>query len=272
MKHRLPVLTVVLFLLFPLPALAQPSLSSNIIAETYESKDTEIQTGDVISLAADGTIERSKVPYDKLLFGVVDFSPTMVIRHPEKTIPVIRSGSTTVNITTVNGPIAVGDYITSSEIPGKGQKATDVSGFTLGRALSPLSEADGTAITFNGKTVRAGTINITLGIGPGPAVQAKGSTSFFGSLAQAGIGIIGTIRTSEETDRLVRMVLAGFVAVATIFINFNTFGRNVTKGIESIGRNPLARVAIQSMILVNVMLIAIVSIGGIVLSLAILNL
>jgi len=46
----------------------------------------------------------------------------------------------------------------------------------------------------------------------------------------------------------------------------------VTKGIESIGRNPLAKTTIQTMIIINVVLIGLVSLGGIILSLTILAL
>ena len=99
----------------------------------------------------------------------------------------------------------------------------------------------------------------------------KTAGGLLGSLQIAAFSVVGTIQQSKQAEKVIRYVLAALVAIITITINFRTFGRNITKGIESIGRNPLAKGAIQSMIILNIIMITIVSVSGILLSLVIIS-
>ena len=83
---------------------------------------------------------------------------------------------------------------------------------------------------------------------------------------------LSNIATSRQAEKIFRYFLAASVAIISILVSLFFFGKNVTKGIEMIGRNPLAKVPIQSMILVNVLIIAVIALGGIILSLIILSL
>ena len=184
----------------------------------------------------------------------------------------MRHGEAFVNITTLNGEITSGDYITSSQVPGFGQKATELAGFVLGKALTTFSATEGTTLRVKDKDVAAGQVKIALGIGPASPVQVRASGGIFGTVRFVTSTLFSTIATSRQAERVVRIILAAFVAFLTIFVNFRTFGRNITKGIEGIGRNPLARNTIQSMIILNIILIGGVTLGGILLSLIILSL
>ena len=242
------------------------------IAQTLAISDTEAQDGDIMALGTENeTLIRSLKPYDEKMYGVLVESPVMVYRTKD-TIPVTRYGDAIVNVTTLNGPIAVGDYISSSEMPGKGMKATDFTGFMLGVALASFEEKDGTPVTVNGLTASQGRIRVSLGIGPASPAQVKAAGGVFGTLRRLTDSVIFNLRTSRQLDRFIRYILAIIVLLITIIISFRTFGKNITKGIEAIGRNPLAKVSIQSMIVLNVIMILVVTMGGVILSLVIISL
>ncbi|PJC30549.1 hypothetical protein CO050_06025, partial [Candidatus Roizmanbacteria bacterium CG_4_9_14_0_2_um_filter_38_17] len=73
---------------------------------------------------------------------------------------------------------------------------------------------------------------------------------------------------AEGSALVIRYILGFLIVLTSLITTFTTMGRNITKGIESIGRNPLAKVQIQTMIVLNVVLIAIINIGAVVMALA----
>lgn len=242
------------------------------IAQTLIIDDPDAVDGDIMTLTdKDETITRSSVSYDERMHGVLVATPVMVYRTSDA-IPVTRSGNVFVNVTTLAGPIKPGDYVTSSEITGKGMKATELTGYMVGVALTSFDGTGGQSITHDGQSLTLGRVKVAVGIGPASPAIIRATGGIMGTLRQIITAFIYNIRTSKQFERIIRYIIAALVAIATIYINFRTFGRNVTKGIEAIGRNPLAKVPIQSMIIVNVALIGVVSIGGILLALAILSL
>src|SRR3990167_2519701 len=82
--------------------------------------------------------------YDPNTFGVVVIEPALSFETVEKdaqTVPVVTSGKVYVNVSSINGTIVAGDFITSSLKPGVGQKAIK-SGFVLGTAMEDYTESD----------------------------------------------------------------------------------------------------------------------------------
>jgi F0F1-type ATP synthase membrane subunit c/vacuolar-type H+-ATPase subunit K len=242
------------------------------LATTLKIDDKEATDSDILSLTTTPeTLERSKVAYDTTIYGVAIDYPTMVYRTRD-TLPVVRSGTTYVNVTTVNGPIKTGDYITSSDIPGKGQKSTEFNGYVVGVALDDFNEKMGKEMEYKKKKITYGKVLVAVGIGPASPIKITAAGGMFGTFKFLITSFILNLQTSKEGVRLVRYFLAALVAITSIAVSFRAFGKNVAKGIESIGRNPLAKVQIQSMIVLNIALIAVVTIGGIVLSLVIISL
>ncbi|OGG03430.1 hypothetical protein A2W14_05320 [Candidatus Gottesmanbacteria bacterium RBG_16_37_8] len=241
------------------------------IAVTHPISD-EAKPGDIVSLTGkDGLLEPSVVVYDQKMFGAVVDSPAFVIRTLN-TYPVARSGVAYINVTTLGGPIEIGDFITSSPIKGHAQKADNLGGYMLGIALSKFTEKDGQPFDYQKQKIAKGQIKVEVGIGPASPTLQKAAGGLFGTFKQLLSALIYNIKTSKQAEKIIRYIIAALVAVIVVWINFNAFGKNITKGIEAIGRNPLAKMSIESMIIVNVVLIALVSIGGIILSLAILSL
>jgi len=242
------------------------------IATTLTIKDTDAVDGDVMSLSTENeTLVRSKKAYDERMYGVLVASPVMVYRT-KSTLAVTRSGEAYVNITTLGGPIKVGDYITSSEIPGKGQKAGETTGYMIGISLMNFTDKEGAPFDWNRTRLSQGQVKVAIGIGPASPVIIKAAGGIFGTLQQLAQAVIYNIGTSRQFERMIRYLLAALIALVAIIISYLTFGRNVTKGIEAIGRNPLAKVSIQTMIIINVILIFVVCLGGVLLALVIISL
>jgi hypothetical protein len=241
------------------------------IAHTIEIADPEAVDGDVMSMNKDAKLVRSVTASDDKMYGVLVADPQAVYRTTSD-IPVIRNGTAYVNVTTAGGEIAIGDYITTSTLAGKGMKAPDNSGYMLGAALAVFDGKEGTPVTVDGKQVMQGKVLVTVGIGPASPILFKAGGGVMGTIKQIVNAVMYNIGASKQFERITRIILAILIVLIVIYIAFRTFGKNITKGIEAIGRNPLAKNSIQAMIIMNVILILVVSIGAIILALVIISL
>jgi F0F1-type ATP synthase membrane subunit c/vacuolar-type H+-ATPase subunit K len=165
----------------------------------------------------------------------------------------VQSGDAIVRVSTVNGAIEVGDLITSSEMPGVGQKAT-VNGFVLGLALEAYGSTDPNDI---------GEILVSLNIHP--------SSSFVGSRTN----LVANIRQALSSPVVApldsfRYLLAFIIAIISFALGFVYFGRVVRTGVEAIGRNPLASRMIQVTVLINIVITIVIVLTGLVVALLIL--
>lgn len=244
------------------------------IATTYDVLE-EAQDGDLVSFSTDEKgLVLSREAYDKRLFAVIATSPQIVYRTGEGNYPMVRDGIAAVNATTVNGEITAGDYITSSPIPGKAQKATSSSGHILGIAVSDLREGDGEETEHKGQKIWTGKVRVALAIGHvSPALfLLKSAGGAAGALDQIGNTLMQTFQEPGSGLLIMRYILAGMVVLLATTVSFRNFGRNITQGMDSLGRNPLARREIEMMIIFNIILIAVASIVSVLFSLAIIRL
>lgn len=239
------------------------------LAQTLIIGDAEAVDGDIMSLGTENeTLVRSQEANDERMYGVLNATPVMVYRTRDS-IPVARAGLAYVNVTTMSGPIAVGDYVTSSPIPGKGQKATGLTGYMVGVAIESFDGTSGSSVDFEGKQFQSGKVKVAIGIGPASPAVIKASGGVFGTLRALARALLFNIGGGADW---LKYLLAAIIILITIIVGFRTFGRNITKGIEAIGRNPLAKASIQAMIILNVVMILVVVIGGVILSLVIISL
>lgn len=216
---------------------------------TFNIADKEVVDGDVIA-SLNGQFVRAKIPYDNSIFGVYVVKPVVVFRNTEQgNKPIVRSGVTMVNVIGANGAIAVGDYITASETPGKAMKATK-SGYILGIANG----------IFNGSG--EGKIPVIIRIEYAELTTARSTNRLLEYLGQS---FLSNAKDPEKFGQIVRYVLAGLIVLGSVGVAFLTFSRALPKAIEAIGRNPLARHTIYLSMALNVGLIVVViglGIGG----------
>ncbi len=124
----------------------------NDIAEIFPAIET-VGPGDVVVIAPSDdnavAIMQSTAPYDKRVVGIVSTAPALVfegdriVGHGEATAqttrpPIALSGRVACKVSLENGPIKVGDLLTTSSTPGHAMKATDreqAFGTVIGKAL-----------------------------------------------------------------------------------------------------------------------------------------
>ncbi|MDD5513691.1 MAG: hypothetical protein PHD09_07980, partial [Candidatus Omnitrophica bacterium] len=123
------------------------SISAFDVAEEYPVLDTTIEPGDVVSATSSQiklSLEKSTRGYDNNLVGVISTEPGIILEDwenpseiPTRLLSLV--GRVPVKVSLENGPIAIGDYLTSaSSIPGFAMKATE-AGRVIGMALEPFN-------------------------------------------------------------------------------------------------------------------------------------
>ncbi len=237
------------------------------VTSIYEVADTEAVDGDIIK-ATDQGLTRTSIGFDNKIFGVIQDTPLVAYRNETKGKPVIRSGVAQVNVTTLNGPIKYGDYITSSSISGKGQKASE-SGYTVGMALAAFTGEGAEQIDGPTGKVASGKIPIAVRIEYTELSNPRFAGRLFGFV---GTAFLENINDPKQLGTVVRFVAAGLVILLSFTFGFLTFSRSIAKSIEALGRNPLAKSTIQLSMIINIALLVVTGIIGIVASILIIRL
>ncbi|HSW88632.1 MAG TPA: hypothetical protein VLG12_05735, partial [Candidatus Saccharimonadales bacterium] len=127
------------------------SIQNADYAENYVSSQ-QLSPGDIIMPAKDGNnnaIIKTTNAYQSETIGVVSTNPGVTLnanaqadtKHPNL-YPIALSGRVPVNVSTENGVIHTGDFITTSSLPGIGMKATQ-SGIVIGKALEDFDQSQG---------------------------------------------------------------------------------------------------------------------------------
>lgn len=222
MKYLLVVLVIVSWLLF-LPRPVAADLPGIEVTNIFQISDKDAVDGDIMISSKNGFV-RASFPYDNNLFGVLSKNPVVVYRSDPTSIPIVRTGVTEVNVINTNGGIAKGDFITSSTTPGKGQKAT-ISGTAIGIALEPL-------------TGNSGRILVAVSIQYAEISNARTLARLFDAF---GASFFSNLNDPGKLPQIMRYIAAGLVMIFSVVFAFFTFSRSIPKGIEAIGRNPLAR-------------------------------
>jgi len=220
------------------------------VAVNIEINDSNVEQGQIISASRDG-FKKSTTSYDIQMYGVVVAFPIISVKpKSDKSFAVVSTGETQVLVSTKGGAIEIGDFITSSDDAGIGQKATK-PGYVLGKALQEYKDSSKNGL-------------IALSLNP----------NYFGGAASGGItgsianSITQTFSDPARSARLIRYFLAAIVAILAFILSSFAFIKFVSTGIEAVGRNPLAkRTIIASMILSGgVVVVLVVAAFGIVLT------
>jgi len=112
----------------------------------------------VIDARNPGHLKRSAAAYDKCVAGIVSgangINPGISLQQEgvlDGGQNVALSGRVYVKANTSAGPIAPGDFLTTSDIPGEAMKAADhdrAQGAILGKAMTALSQDAGTVLVL----------------------------------------------------------------------------------------------------------------------------
>lgn len=120
------------------------------VAENYSDVDNNLQPGDLVSLSNDGITDgvvNATTSNESDIIGVVSTEPGLLLSGINESngstdlvnpVPIALTGRVPTFVSTENGPIAVGDYLTISSTPGVAMVATG-PGQTIGVALQSYS-------------------------------------------------------------------------------------------------------------------------------------
>jgi hypothetical protein len=242
--YKAAVIAILIGLFWPTLSFAQ---TNSGIATYVKVNDKNVQDGDIIKFTQNG-YKKSDTAYETSIFGVVVKNPAMSLESDKipNAIPVVSTGKTFVRVTAQNGVIKTGDLITTSTIPGVGQKATE-NGYVVGTALEDYKD-----------TSKLGKIVMQLNI------------TFNGVSSNKATNLLSTFRLALSSPYLtplnaLRYIFATGIVLVALFMSVTYFGRMATTGVEALGRNPLAGRSITVGIVINVSL----GIGIIILAIAV---
>jgi hypothetical protein len=131
------------------------------LAERYTSAD-ELAPGEVVAIdpSTDHSVKRAMYAYEKDVLGVVSTQPGFVAgSYTDNSYPIALVGRVPVKVSTENGNIAFGNFLTSSSIPGVAMRAT-MGGRAIGTALESPDMSTFTACPgdSDSATRRCGTV------------------------------------------------------------------------------------------------------------------
>ncbi len=214
--------------------------------------DKNVQDGQIIISTPKGNV-LSRTEYDPNIYGVVSNSSAIVFSggNESGSYPIVTTGKTGVEVTAADGPIKAGDFITTSSIPGVGMKAVK-SGYVLGTAMEG----------YSGKGI--GKIQVALNIH-----YATLNVNIANNLLD--VFKLSSLATYEQPLTVFKYFVAALIIFASFFFGFFVFGRVASKGVEALGRNPLASKMIQLGIIINVAITVAVILAGLGLAVVILR-
>jgi hypothetical protein len=240
-KGKLFILIITIYLFAAVLINFSFAQSLEIIAKNLEIQDPEAKFGDILSQKNNG-IFRADSPYDKNIIGVVGSSPVLVFgKKANNSLPVIYFGEATIRVANSNGKINKGDFITSSNNPGVGQKATE-SGFVIGKSLEDFDEKEG--------FVKA-------------IVNIEYRNNYTGDIKGNVLNnVLEKLGNAENVPEIIRYLFALIVGAASFVMGFFFFVGSLRKGVESVGRNPLAKKDIIGAMILNIIGILILTLAG----------
>ncbi len=234
-----------------------PETVSYGVAQIVEIEDEDVAAAMIVATSKDGfylPIEE----YDENLYGVVAELPAITFINTDdyaQKQQVITTGNALLQVSTANGPIAEGDPITTSGVKGVGMKATS-PGMAVGIATEPFISEDPNEI---------GKISIKVQV-------------HYHSIDTVNRSIFDIFKLSlftaanEQPPVFFKYFTAGFVVIGSILLGFYFFGRVAAKGVDALGRNPLASRMIQVGIIINVVITVATIASGLIIAIIILRL
>ena len=186
-------------------------------------ENIDAEEGDIVSFVS-GKYILSEETLDDHMFGVINAKSAVMLGSSEQETGtnVVFAGKSLVRVSTINGDIYAGDFISSSIIPGIGAKVNGY-GQILGIALSDYREADNEKI---------GKIPIAINIGVNTPLT----------------------RFAAKPIEALRYLLAFLIGTSSVIIGFIYFGKVARSGVEALGGNPLAAGLIKFGVILNLFL------------------
>lgn len=214
--------------------------------------DPSVKVGSVIC-SISGGFGLCNSEYAPNIFGVIhDLTPNATANQISGTV--MSNGLTQVRVSSGKGEIKVGDFVTSSTVPGVAQLATD-DGYVLGTVIEAPTAADSQGIS-------TAVVSLDIRLISGTASHAGNIFSFLRKGASAA--------SVAPLDSL-RYLLASLMVLVTFTVAMFYFGRASRSGVTAMGRNPLAQKSIQKIVYFNILLSLVMVLVGLLIAYLILK-
>ncbi len=230
------------------------SVQAQEVTQGYAS-DQQLQKGLIVRVKQGDSskVEALKSSDINAMYGVVvsaNDSPVNLTNNSGGTqVYVAASGQYDVLVSTQNGGIKVGDYLTISAIDGVGMKAGDSQTFVIGKALKAFNGRSGAEssttlrdVAGNKTIVSLARIPVAVEVArnPGLKVTISNLPGFLQKAAQS-------VAQKPVSDNRIYIALA--VLIASVVIAGSLLYAGVRSGIIAVGRNPLAKNSIAKSLL-----------------------
>lgn len=234
---------LILFLMFWAITNVNAQVDSSGTAKSIEILE-EVEQGDIICSYPEGN-GKCNGPYANQIIGVISENPASAFEVEEDdTRLVITDNVILTKVSSINGNITKGNLITTSEREGVAQLA-DQNGYVIGTALEDFTSDDPDEI---GRIL----VNVNIRI----ASTSNARTNLLQALRQ-GLSI-----QLFEPLAAFRYLLAALILLVSFTLGFVYFGRVAKSGVEAIGRNPLAKRAIQISVFIHIVITIVIVLTG----------
>ncbi len=241
MKRRVlaagSLLVFSIFLCLPLHSLA------DTIVKGFKSKTT-LQPGLIVSLTkgSNDTVELTPGSDASRIYGVVidpSQAPVTVQKTGEQAF-VATGGNYPVLVSTENGAISSGDYLSMSSINGIAARADSDQPVVIGRAVEGFDGKSGVIFSADGG-IAVG--RVTLSIVPGKNPLVKNENAIPAPLKRFGQAIAGkNVSSARIYASLIVFAVTAIIAISVLWVGIHS-------GIIAIGRNPLSKNSILQSLL-----------------------
>lgn len=223
--------------------------SSPTVTQGYSS-DVILQRGMLVGLKNDDPRKVEPVNSDQAdqLHGVIIGAneSAVLLGSDEEKVYVASGGRFPVLVSSQNGPIKIGDYISPSAIKGIGMNAGKNNDIVIGKALEEFDASNQSTvksvITVNDASnkeqqLSVGMIIVDIAVGKNPLM--KNNTSLPEALRKSAEAVAG------KPVNATKVYISMFIIIVTSAIAGSIIYSAVRGGMVSIGRNPLGKNAIM---------------------------
>lgn len=231
-------------------------VAADSIIRGFNSKSS-LEPGRVVALEASdrNTVELAPSDDPARIYGVVVEQSTapVTVQRPGQNVYVATYGFYSVLVSTENGPVVNGNYLSISSEAGIAAKAKDSQVFVLGRATQSFDGKSGSiGRGKNGSAI--GKISVQISPGENPALRENSAVPApLRRLAQA----IAGKRLSAS-----RIYAAMVIFIITASVAFGLLWVGVRSAMIAIGRNPLSKHAVMQNLAQVIVATTIVFISG----------
>lgn len=215
---------------------AHPAKAASDIVTGFNSKQT-LQPGLIVSL--DTSQPRSVKPTpanaEASMYGVVvdPSDAPFTLNGTGQQVFVASSGIYSVLVSTVNGTIQPGDYISMSTQDGIGAKATPLQTTTFGQAENGFDGTNNVISNSNGLAI--GRVYVNINIQKNPIANNDPVPLFLKRIAVA---------LADKPVPVVRIYVALIIFIISAIVTITILWSGIRSSLVSLGRNPLSRHAI----------------------------